>query len=476
MQSVKQTTIKSAKWSAIEKFSVQGARFVLGILMARLLTPGDYGVISMITIFIVISATFVDSGFSQALVRQKSSSREDYSTIFYFNIVIALVCYCMLFFASPYIADFFKTPIITSVLRIQSLTVVINSIMSVYTAKMTIDLDFKAIAMRSLLSSLLSGTLGVVLAYLNFGVWALVYQNIAASVISLIFILAYCRWLPALEFSKESFYRLFAYGRNMLLVNIVNRIYTNMTPIIIGRFFSPRALGFYDRGTSLANFPVDSVNGVLNKITLPILAKIQDDNERLINAYRKYISVTSFVIFFGCCLLASQAKPVILMLFEEKWAQAIIFLQIYSFAIMFDHISTINLTLLQVKGRSDFFLRLEMCKKAISISMLFAAIPFGVIGICISRVIYSQIAIFFNTYYTGKLFGLGYIEQFKDYCPYLICAIISCIPSYLISLANLPNIASILCGSILALGIYCLCTRKTIGMMEFKTLVLHRNK
>lgn len=474
MQSVKQTTIKSAKWSAIEKFSVQGVRFILGILMARLLTPGDYGVISMITIFIVISETFADSGFSLALVRQKSSSQADFSTVFYFNIIIAIGCYSLLFFASPFIAEFFKSPILTSVLRIQSLTVIINSLMSVYVAKMTIDLDFRAIAMRSLLSSVISGIIGVILAYLNFGVWALVYQNIAASVISFIFILLYCRWLPKLEFSKDSFHRLFGYGKNMLLVNIVNRIYTNMTPIIIGRFFNARALGFYDRGVSLANYPVDSVNGVLNKITLPILAKIQDDDSRLISSYRKYISITSIVIFFGCCLLAALAKPVILMLFTEKWASSIIFLQIYSFAIMFDHISSINLTLLQVKGRSDFFLRIELIKKAISITMLFASIPFGVIGICISKVIYTQIAIIFNTYYTGKLFGFGYREQFKDYIPYFCCALLACTPSFLLSLTSLPHIVIIIAGAVVSLAIYYAMLRKSEGMTEIMNLILRK--
>lgn len=475
MESVKQATLKSAKWSAVERFSVQGIRFILGIIMARLLTPGDYGVIGMITIFIVVSETFVDSGFSLALVRRKSCSEADYSTVFYFNMIIAILCYGLLFVLSPYVADFFKTPIISPVLRVLSITVIINSLMSVYVAKMTIDLDFKAIAMRSLISNILSGIVGVILAYLNYGVWALVWQSISSALINLIFIVFYCRWLPGFIFSKESFHNLFGFGKNILLANILNRIYQNMTSIVIGKFFNAKDLGLYERGTSLAKFPVDSTNGVLSKITLPILAKIQDNDERLINVYRKYISLTSFVIFFGCFLLASQAKPVILMLFTEKWAASIIFLQIYSFAIMFEHITTINLTLLQVKGRSDLFLKLEIWKKAISITILFASIPFGVIGICISKVIYTQIAIIFNTYYTGKLYKLTYWEQCKDYLPYFICSGIACIPSYLITLTSLPNWASIVLGIISSLSIYYLITRKSEGMLEIKTTLLSRN-
>lgn len=474
MESVRQATLKSAKWAAIEKFSVQGVRFLLGIIMARMLTPDDYGVISMITIFIIISETFVDSGFSLALVRQKDTDEKDFSTVFYFNLIIGIVFYALLYFTAPFIASFFKTDIITPVLRVISITVIINSLMSVYVAKMTIDLDFKAISLRTLLSSVLSGIIGVTLAYLDFGVWALVYQSIAASVINLVFIFFYCKWLPAPVFSKESFHRLFRFGRNILFVNIINRIYSNMTSIVIGRFFSSKALGYYDRGLSLAAFPVCNINGIFDKITLPILAKIQDDNLRLINVYRKYISLSSFVIFFGCCLLVSQAKPTIILLFTDKWADAIIYLQIYSFAVMFDHICSINLTLLQVKGRSDLFLRLELIKKSISIIILFASIPFGVIGICVSRVIYTQIAIFFNTYYTGKYFGIGYLKQFSDYMPYLIFAILSCIPSFFIAQAGLHNIVSIVLGTMTSIPIYWFFLRKSEGVKELKSLILRK--
>lgn len=476
MLSVKQATISGTKWSAIEKFSVQGARFLLGIIMARLLSPDDYGIISMITIFIVISETFVDSGFSLALVRQKSSSDKDFSTVFYFNILLSLFCYGLLFLTAPFVADFFNVPLITSILRIQSLTIIINSFMAVHVAKMTIDLDFRAISLRSLLSSILSGIIGVSMAYFDFGVWALVGQTIAAAVINLIFVMSYCRWIPKLQFSKDSFNRLFGFGRNMLIVNIINRVYMNLTSIVIGKFYNPKALGYYDRGVSLATFPVDNINGILGKITLPILAKIQDDDERLINVYRKYISLVSFVIFFGCCLLASQAHPIILMLFTKKWEMSVIYLQIFTFSIMFDHISTINLILLQVKGRSDLFLKLELIKKTISISILLSAIPFGVIGICVSKVIYTQIAILFNTYYTGKLFGLGYLKQIKDFSPYLFSALIACVPSYIISLAGLPNIISFLLGSSTSIIIYYLIMQKSEAMAEFKSLIINAIK
>lgn len=479
MQSVKQTTLYGVKWGAVEKFSVQGSRFILGIIMARLLSPDDYGIISMITIFIVISETFVDSGFSLALVRQKSSSDKDYSTVFYFNLLLSFICYGILFAASPFIADFFHAEIIAPVLKIQSLTIILNSLMAVHVAKLTSDLNFKAISLRSMLSSILSGIIGVALAYLNYGVWALVGQTLAYSLINLIFILLYCRWIPKFQFSKNSFHKLFGFGKNMLIVNIVNRIYMNMTSVVIGKFFSSKALGYYDRGTSLATFPVDNVNGILSKLTLPILAKIQDDDERLINVYRKYISMLSLVIFFGCCLLASQARPLILMLFTEKWEVSVIYLQIFTFSIMFDHVMTINLTLLQVKGRSDLFLKLELLKKTISLSILFASIPFGVIGICISKVIYTQVALICNTYYTGKLFGLGYLKQAKDFLPFLLASVMACIPSYFISHMELHHVVSLLLGVLTSTSIYYLIVCKTEAMKEFKATInnsLYRKK
>lgn len=471
MQSMKQSTINGVKWGVIEKLSVQGVRFILGILMARILSPGDYGVISMITIFIVISETFVDSGFSMALVRLKDQKAEDYSTVFYCNLAISFICYALLYVLAPFIADFFKTEIITPVLRLLSLTVIINSVMAVYVAKITIGLDFKALSIRAFLSSVISGGIGIILAYNGYGVWALVYQTIASSVINCLFIIFYCRWWPGFSFSKESFHKLFSFGKNILVVNIINRVYNNMTSIVIGRFFNAKMLGYYDRGVSLATFPVDNANGILSKISLPILAKVQDDNTRLLNAYRKYIALSSFIIFFCCCLLASQAKSVVLMLFTSKWSDSIIYLQIYSFAIMFDHISTINLTLLQVKGRSDLFLRIELWKKVISITILFISIPFGVIGICISKVIYTQIAIMFNTYYTGKLFGIGYADQFKYYSPYLLYAICSCIPSYVLTLTPMPDTLSLTIGIVSSVSLYYLFTFKTEAYNELRLLI-----
>ena len=474
MSSVKEDTIKSVKWTALEKISVQGIQFVLGLIMARLLTPEDYGTVGMLAIFIAISTTFIDSGFSNALIRKIDRTEADYCTVFYFNIVIAIFCYAILFISAPWVADFFHIPLLCAILRVQSLSLILNSLMAVQVARLTIDLNFKALAQRNVFASLLSGFIGVALAYFGCGVWALVMQTLINSAISLVFIWIYCKWIPRQRFSKESFGYLWGYGSKLMASGLLNTVYTNLTTLVLGRNFSSRDLGMYSRGTQLASYPATMINDVLGKVTFPILTKIQNDDERLIYVYRKYICITSMFIFFGCILVAAIAKPLVLLLLTAKWAESIIYLQIFCFAIMFDHICRINLNLLEVKGRSDLFFRLEVIKKVISITILFASIPFGVIGICISKVIYTQIAVFINTYYTGKLFNLGYVVQIKDFSGFFIKSISACLPAYLITYFELPAVMSISIGFVLSIFIYWLMLRKNTYMQEVLCIIRKR--
>lgn len=466
MKSVKQETLSGVKWTAIEKFSVQGIQFLLGLIMAKLLSPSDYGTVGMLAIFFAVSQTFIDSGFGNALVRKIDRTETDFSTVFYFNIVVSVACYILLFTIAPWVGSFFNMSILCPILRVQSINLILNSMMGIQVAKLTIDINFKALAKRSLWSSIVSGVFGIILAYNGFGVWALVYQSILSTFINLVFIWIYCKWKPRREFSWQSFRELFSYGSKLLLSGLLNTIYVNLTPIIIGKYFSPRDLGFYSRGTHLARYPGDNINGVLQRVTFPVFAKLQNDDEHLIHAYRKYISITSMCIFYGCVLMASIGKPLVLLLLSSKWAEAIIYLQIFSFSIMFDHINSINLNLLQVKGRSDLFLRLEIIKKTISTIILFASIPFGVIGICISKVIYTQIAVFINTYYTGKLFHLGYIDQFRDFGGYLILSIIACVPAYLLTFLDIPYIVTLILGASTSTILYFIFLRKNKYMHE----------
>lgn len=472
MSSTKQEALTGMKWSSIERFSVQLINFVLGIILARLLTPADFGTVGMIAIFIAVSQTFVDSGFGNALLRKLDRTEVDFSTVFYFNIVVAIICYLILFFISPWVATFLHTPILKSILRVQSVVLILNALMQIQMTKLTIDINFKAIAIRSFLSTLISGICGIILAYCGFGVWALVFQGVLQAAINVIFIWIYCKWLPLWTFSWKSFQDLFSYGSKLLAASLLNTVVNNLTPLVISRYFSAKDLGYYSRGSQFAKLPVDTANGIVSKVTFPVLVKLQNDEEHLIRSYRKYIAMMSMIIMFGCILIAALSKPLILFLLTEKWHSAIIFSQIIAFSLMFDHVNSINLNLLQIKGRSDLFLKLEIYKKTISVAILFASIPFGVLGICISRVIYTQIALIFNTYYTGKLFHLGYFAQVADFAIFILYSLISCTPAFLLTFTSLHPFICLLLGCASALILYYLLLKKNSTFLEMKEIAL----
>lgn len=447
-------TVSSVKWTATEKFSTQVINFIVSLVIARILSPSDYGVIGMLTIFLSVADAFIDCGFSNALIQKIDRTETDFSTVFHFNMGVSIFCYAILFFSAPWIADFFNTPILTDVTRVVSLNLVVSAFSSVQTAQLTIRLDFRKLARVGVISSLSSGIIGIITAYMGWGVWALVISTLGSRFIRSIMLWSSTHWHPRLIFSVASFKQLFSFGGNYLLANLLSQVYFNMSGVIIGKSYTPKDLGYYSRGESFSKLLSSNLTSILQKVTFPILSEIQNDSERLIGAYRKYIKVTSLVIFFLMTLLAVLAKPLILLLLTEKWYDAILYLQIFCFVMMFDHLCSINLNLLQVKGRTDLLLKLEIIKRIISFAILFASIPFGILAICLSKVIYSQFAVFINTYYTGKLFGLGYIEQFKDYSKYLLFSIIACVPAYLLTFTKFPHIVVLIIGATFSAVIY----------------------
>lgn len=474
MGELKDKTISGVKWNAIGRFSTQGVNFLIGLVLARLLSPSDYGVVGMVGIFFAIAQTFIDSGFGSALIRKNDCNEADYSTAFYFNIVVALVCCLLLSLASPFIADFFNTPVLKDIVRVMSLNMLIGSFAIVHGTRLTHSIDFKSQAKINLITAVLSGSAGILMAYKGFGVWSLVLQNLSATIIRVGLLFIYTKWIPGWQFSKESFRYLFGFGSKILTASLLHTIYSNMTTLIIGKAYTAKDLGFYTRGQSLASFPSTNISGILQSVTYPVLSKIQDDDKHLIESYRKLISMTSMVIFFGMFLLAALAKPLILTVLTEKWLDAVIYLQVFCFGYMFDHICSLNLNILYVKGYSNLVLKLEIIKKTISISMIIAAIPFGPLAICIAGTLYIQIAVVINTYYTGKLFGLGYFKQVKDFIKYFICSFLSVIPAIIFAYFNFGNVFQLLIGSILAGLIYFLLLRRDLYLQELYSIVKHK--
>ena len=319
--------------------------------------------------------------------------------------------------------------------------------------------------------------LGIALAYWGFGVWSLVYQQVFRAFLSALLFWILTKWRPLLLFSWSSFKELFSFGSKLLLSGLLHTFYLNFTNLIIGKFYSSKDLGYYERGRQFGAIPTEMSLSVIQRVVFPILSTIQNDDERLISVYRKYIKIISIAIFFMMMLLVALSKPVIIILLTDKWAESIIYLQLYCFAQMFNHVTRINLNLLEVKGRSDLYLRLEIIKKTISFCMLLIAAPFGVIAICVSQIFYAQIAIFINTYYTNKLFGLSYWMQVKDFSKYFIASMIACAPVYVMVEMGVNDYICVVIGPLIAFAIYAfVILRKDNNFMELKDVALNAMK
>lgn len=431
-ESLKKKTVNGIVWSALERFSILGINFIFGLVLARLLMPSDYGVIAMLSIFMAVAQTFIDSGFSNALIRKPNRTETDNSTAFYFNIVIGFVCYLLLFVLAPYIAEFYNTPILKDITRIVGLNLVFNSFAVVQQALLTANIDFKRQAKISLSSAILAGSVGIIMAFLGYGVWALVVQIVGSSFLRMIFLWFTAKWRPRERFSLNSFRYLFGYGSKLLVSGLLDTIYNNLYTIIIGKVFTSSQLGLYSRADGLAQMPSSMATGLIQRVTFPVLSTIQNEDDRLAVNYRKMLKLSAFIIFPLMTGLSAVSDPLIRIILTDKWSGAIIFLKIICFALMWYPVHAINLNLLQVKGRSDIFLRLEIIKKVIGVATLCITIPLGLIAMCIGRIVVSLISLVVNTYYTGKLIKVGYFLQMKDLMPIFVNSLIMAALCYVV--------------------------------------------
>lgn len=393
--------------------------FVVMIIMARILTPADYGLVGMLTIFIAVSQSLIDSGFSQALIRKQDRSEIDNSTVFYFNIGVGIILYIILFLSAPLIAKFYNEPLLIPITRTIGLSLILNSLVVVQRAILTVQLDFKTQAKASLTGAVISGTIGIWMAYSGFGVWAIVWQQISnfAVITALLWILS--KWKPIWAYSWKSFKELFSFGSKLLASGLLDTMYRNIYLIVIGKVFKASDLGYYTRANQFADFASSNITGIFQRVTYPVLCTIQEDDKRLAEVYRKLLRTSAFVIFPLMLGLAAVASPMVITILTEKWLYSAVLLQILCFSQMWFPVHAINLNLLQVKGRSDLFLRLEIIKKIIGVAILCITLPFGLIALCWGMVANSIIALVINTHYTGKLIHLGFIAQIRDLIPIL---------------------------------------------------------
>lgn len=449
---LQQKTFSGFAWSFLENISLQGLGFIQGIIMARLLLPSDYGLIAMISIFFSISYCFIDSGFTIALIRKKNRSNIDYSTVYITNIFLSFVFASILCICSPFIANFYQEPILNKIICVNALLMFVGSFISVQSTRLTINLEFKQKSIINIITTISTGILSIILAYFGYGVWALIYPNFLSILIRALLFWHYQHWFPGVRFSYKSCKYFFSFGSKLLISNLLNILYNNIYPVIIGKRFSATDLGYYTRAEGYAALPSTTVTGMLSRVTFPVLCEIQDETNRLEQAYRRLLRVSAFVVFPCMIGLAILARPLIITMITEKWENSIIYLQLLCFSLMWYPIHAINLNLLQVKGRSDLFLRLEVIKKIIGICILCISIPLGLIYMCIGRIFSSIICLAVNTYYTGKLINVGFLIQMKDLLPTLFYSfsmgIIIWICTQFISSLYLQIIIGILVGVI----------------------------
>jgi len=459
-ESIKSKAFSGVFWTFLHGFGSRGVRFVVELIMARVLLPEDFGVIGMLAIFISISETLVDSGFSNALIQRQSKNPVDFSTVFVFNIIISVFIYLMLFIGAPYIAEFYNVEELTPITRILGIEVIINSFSIINRAKLLIKLDFKSIAIITLFASTIAGIIGIILVYNDFGVYSLVLYSLSSYIIQAVLFSLKAKWKPSLAFSLQSFKDLFSFGGNLLLANILSNIYSNIYSIAIGKKYNSKELGFFTKAEQFTTFSISSIGIIFSKVTFPLLSSQGNSNEQLKDVYIKFIRVSSFFVFPLAFYLCFFAHPLIIFTLTEKWASAIIILQFLCLDCMWDPFCKLNTNLLLVKGYSKLILKLEILKRVLSITILFITIPFGIVYICIGRVVYSYMAVYINTYYTGKIIPeLRVLNQLRHVLPYFLCALITGGMSYFISMFFTSSFARLLIGLVVFTTIYLFATK-----------------
>ena len=428
-ENLKHKTLKGVGWSATNSFLSQGVSFIIGIILARLLGPGDYGMIGMAMIVITILNTFVDSGFSTALVRKTDVADDEYNTMFYVNLGVSIIAYGILFVAAPLVSRFFDLEI-TAIIRLLGLTIIINSLAIVQGTILTKKVDFKTSTIASAYSSIIGGIVGICAAFLGCGVWALVVQNLVSSIVNVVALWSMNRWRPSWKFSRNSLRYMWGFGSRMLLSSLLNQTWQQIYQIVVGKFYNPSTLGQYSRAKHYAAFLTQNITVVVQRVSFPTLANIQNEEERMVAIYRRIIKTTMFVTAICVFALGAVSVPLIYCMIGEAWLEAASYLPLICISMSLYPLHVINLNMLQIQGRSDLFLYLEIIKKIISIGPICLGIFVSIRWMLIGTIITGIIGYFLNSYYTGKKLHYTSWMQIKDVAPSYGIAILVALSVY----------------------------------------------
>ena len=456
--SLKQKTVSGLIWSFVENSVQQGTNFIIGIILARLLLPREFGLIGMITIFITISQGFIDSGFSQALIRRKDCTQADYSTVFFFNVGVSIFFSLVLFFMAGYISSFYKEPQLKLIVQVLGIDLIINALTMIQVTQLNRRIDFKLQTRITILASLGSGLISIVMAFKGYGVWSLVARSIGQHTLNAIFLSYWNGWKPSWLFDRRSFKELYAFGSKLFISVLVDSTFTNVYYLVIGKYFSAVELGYYTRADLFQSLPSKNLTNVIQRVSYPVLASIRNDKVRLKSAYEKLIRSTmlfSFVLMIG---MAAVAKPLVVVLIGSKWLPSVIYLQLLCFVGMFYPLHALNLNLLNVQGRSDLFLRLEIIKKLLAVPLIIMVVFFGIKILILGLLVISLIAYFLNSYWSGKLIGYSSLEQLKNILPSFLLGLVGGAVAYVTGmLLNEPHLLTLIIqmtvGGIFVIGL-----------------------
>ena len=454
MSDIKQKTKIGMIWNALEKIVLQVISFVLNIILARLLTPHDYGTIGMLTIFLTFSNVFIDSGFSRALVQKQNRTESDFSTVLIFNILMSCALYLILFFASPAIARFYKTPELLSLQRVFFLVIILNSLTVVQNAKLQICIDFKKIAVINTITTLLGGIIGILAAYNGLGPWALVIQSLSKSLISLILFWILGKWLPKTGFSKDSFKQLFGFGSKLLLSGLLGTTVTNVNNLVIGKVYTPSSLGFYTRAQQFPDLLTNTLTSVLNNATFPLMSSLQSNKDELVSVLKRLIKINSMFVFPVMTGLAVLSKPLVLFLLGEKWEFTADLLVWLCFSNMFIAHNALNMNVLNAIGRSDLFLKVDASKIPVIIITMVITFPISLKAVVIGKVVTCFIYFYINAFMPGKLYGFGAFKQLACSWKYILSTFIMGLGVALINYFISSNLICLFVGVIAGVAIY----------------------
>ena len=453
---LKKQTFFGLLWTFTDTFFVKGIMFFAMILLARWIGPTDFGLIGIIAVFIAIGRSLTDSGMTNSLIRTKNPEQADYSTVFIVNIIMSLLVYVIVYIVAPFIADFFGYKILINIIRIYCILFLIIAFSAVQLAILTKRMEFKKITKINFPSTLVGVSIGLYLGYHDYGVWSIVWMYLSTEFVRSVLLWLFSDWKPRLIFSSTKFKFHFKFGYKLVLSSLLDIVFKNLYNLLIGKYYSAQTLGFYERSKQFCEYPSSSLTAIISKVAYPMLSQIQDDPKRLNYIYRKLLRISFFIIAPLMLGLAAIAKPLFLVILGDEWVPAILFFQILTLAMMLYPIHAFNLNILQVYGRSDLFLKLEIIKKCIIVISVIIAFQFGVIGLVWSSVFTSFAALGVNMFYSSKLINYPIYEQIKDLSIIFVIAFFSAFLMFKITFlfADSIDVVQIILASFVGVFIY----------------------